>query len=291
LRTLVVTGDDFGASEAVNRAIAQSYDRGVLTSASLMVTGDAADEAVAMAKARPGLAVGLHLVLVDGRGASAPRNIPHLVRRDGRFRGGPIRAGVRYQFSHAARRELAVEIRAQLERFERTGLTLTHLDGHHHMHLHPVVLDLLTRADSSFPVAIPRIRLPREELGLAIDVDPGQTAAKLVSSVVFGLLRRHGIKRLLAADIGFSDRVYGLLATGRIDEPYLLALIPKIRANDVEIYCHPAAGPASEESSDSGLEELAALTSRRVREAIARAGFAPRAGQPASPAVSEVQRA
>ena len=276
MRTLVVTGDDFGASVAVNRGIAESYDRGILTSASLMVCGDAADDAVALAKARPGLSVGLHLVLVDGRAATSPKKIPHLVHRDGWFRGGPFRAGLRYQFSRAARRELLVEIRSQFESFERTGLKLAHLDGHHHLHLHPVVLDLVTRPDIT-PLPIPSIRLPSEELRVALALDPGKIVSKVVTSAVFRLLRRNGERRLSAAGIGYAERVYGLLATGRLTERYLLGLIPEIRAKRVEIYGHPAASHTFQECWDpspSGLAELAAFTSPWVQEAIARAGFA-----------------
>ena len=276
MRTLAITGDDFGASRAVNRAIAAAYDRGVLTAASLMVSGDAADEAVAFARARPGLAVGLHLVLVDGKAASPPSAIPKLVGPDGRFRGGPVRAGLRYQFSSEARRELAREIRAQLQRFADTGLTLAHLDGHHHLHLHPVVLDLVARAARSLSLRIPAIRLPSEELGLARRLDPGRFAEKLASRTVFALLRRHGEKRLAASGVGFSERVYGLLATGRITESYLLGLIPSIQAGRVEIYCHPAdplPGERAAGAPPSGPAELQALTSPRVRAAIERAGF------------------
>src|SRR5262249_38723920 len=78
VRRLVVTGDDFGASRSVNRAIIEAHRRGVLTHASLMVTGDAVDEAVRLARANPGLSVGIHLVLVDGRSALPPSRIPHL---------------------------------------------------------------------------------------------------------------------------------------------------------------------------------------------------------------------
>jgi hopanoid biosynthesis associated protein HpnK len=278
VRTLAITGDDFGASRAVNRAIIAAYDRGVLTAASLMVSGDAADEATGLARARPGLSVGLHLVLVDGRAASPPSAIPRLVGPDGRFRGGPVRAGLRYQFSTRARRELACEIHAQLQRFADTGLTLSHVDGHHHLHLHPVVLGLVAEAARALSLRIPAIRLPSEELGLARRLDPGGVANKIASRTVFALLRRYGRKRLARSGVGFSDRVYGLLATGRITEKYLLGLIPLIRAKHVEIYCHPAdplPGELGPETPPLGLEELHALTSPRVRAAIEGAGFVP----------------
>jgi predicted glycoside hydrolase/deacetylase ChbG (UPF0249 family) len=113
-----VTADDFGFSHGVNRAILQAYREGIVTHASLMVTGDAADEAVALARANPGLSVGLHLVVVSGRSALPHSEIPGLVDRNGRFPGGPVWSGLRYQFGgRGVRAQLRREIRAQLERF------------------------------------------------------------------------------------------------------------------------------------------------------------------------------
>ena len=273
MRTLAVTGDDFGSSAAVNRAIAQAHDRGILTRASLMVAGDAAAEAVALARSRPALAVGLHLVVVDGPAALPPREIPSLVDSSGRFRGGPVSAGLRYQFSPAARRELFREIRAQLERFRDTGLSLSHVDGHHHMHLHPIVLRRLVALAPEF--GIPAIRLPSEELGIALALDGGGVAGKIFWSAIFCCLRRYGERCLAEAGVEFSERVYGLFATGRITEEYLLGLIPRIRADRVELYCHPALALPGEASvgADSGQRECAALVSGRVRESVARSGF------------------
>ncbi len=59
-RFLIFNADDFGASTGVNRGILECHTRGVVTSASLMVTGRAAREAVAMSRDHPGLSVGLH---------------------------------------------------------------------------------------------------------------------------------------------------------------------------------------------------------------------------------------
>ena len=274
MRTLAVTGDDFGFSRGVNRAIAEAHDRGILTSASLMITGDAAGEAIALARARPGLAVGLHLVVVDGRAALPAPETPRLVDADGRFRGGPVRAGLRYQFSREARRELAREIRTQLERFRETGLTLAHVDGHHHMHLHPVVLAMLLDLAREFE--IPAIRLPSEELSLALAIDRRKVASKVVAAGIFRLLRRHGERRAREAGLDFSERVYGLQATGQVTERYLLELIPRIRAGRVEFYCHPAAvlpGEPGNGPPGAGPQELAALLSPRVRQVVEACGF------------------
>lgn len=266
MRSLTVTGDDFGSSADVNAAIVDAHRRGVLTAASLMVTGSAAEDAVALARENRRLAVGLHLVLVDGRAALPMARVPSLVGPGGLFPRSPLRAGLRYQFSPAARRELRLEIREQLELFRRTGLPLSHVDGHHHLHLHPVVLDALLEAAREFHV--PAVRLPSEELGTAFALDARNRIRNAVWSPMFRSLRRRAKKKLARAGVRFADRVYGLFATGAIDESYLLRLLPRMRGKRVELYAHPSLAP-----SNGGREELAALLSPRVREAIQENGF------------------
>ena len=240
-----------------------------------MVGGPACREAVELARAHPTLAVGLHLVVVDGIPVLPAEEIPHLVGRDGRFPARPVRMGLAYQFRPAARRELASEIRAQLERFRKTGLTLSHVDGHHHMHLHPFVLGTLLELSREFQ--IPAIRLPSEELGVTLALDRSGLPAKLAGTWVFKRLRKYGERRLRAAGVLFSERVYGLLATGRMTEAYVLGLLPRIRANFAELYFHPAVAFAGEPLNGppgSGSAELAALVSGRVRDALDANGFA-----------------
>ena len=57
---LIINADDFGASRGLNRGILECHTCGVVTSASLMVTGRAVREAVSMSRDHPILAVGLH---------------------------------------------------------------------------------------------------------------------------------------------------------------------------------------------------------------------------------------
>src|SRR5262249_61837978 len=100
---------------------------------------------------------------------------------------------------------------------------------------------------------------------------------KLVWSWIFRRLRRSGERRLRAAGVLFSERVYGLLATGRMTEAYVLGLLPRIRANFAELYFHPAVAMAGEPLNGppgSGSAELAALVSARVRDALDASGFA-----------------
>lgn len=273
-RFVIINGDDFGFSKGVNRAIIKAHEQGVLTSSSLMVTGEAFDEAVALAHAHPDLAVGLHLVLVCGRSALPPEQIPHLVDSSGCFPFSSFRSGLRYQFNRLARQELRLEIRAQLEKFRASGLRLSHVDGHLHLHSHPVVLRILVELADEFNIKV--IRLPFEELRLTLGLDQSGLFTKLIWSSVFAGLRRYGELLLKSTEINFADRVYGLLETGRMTEAYLLGLIPQIQADLVEIYSHPAITLPEEPLNGlpgMGEAELNGLLSNKVRDALVSSGF------------------
>ncbi len=273
-RSLIINGDDFGFSSGVNRAIIAAHERGILTSTSLMVGGEAFDEAVELAKAHPTLGVGLHLTLVCGRSVLPHSQIPHLVDSEGRFSDDSVQVGLRYQFNRAARRELPLEIRAQLEKFRQTGLPLAHVDGHLHLHSHPVVLREVVKLADEFEIKV--IRLPSEELRSTLKLDSTNLTTKVIWSCVFRGLRLYGERLLRSNGIRYVDRVYGLLQSGRINEAYLLGLIPQIKADTVEIYTHPAFIMADEPSNaplELGDSELLALLSDRVRQCIAQNGF------------------
>src|SRR5262245_61072184 len=110
-----------------------------------MVNGAAFEEAVDLARATPTLAVGLHLVLVQGKATCAPGEIAALVDREGMFRNNPVACGARYFFTPGMREPLEREVGAQIEKYLRTGLPLSHVDGHLNIHMHPTVLGILLR--------------------------------------------------------------------------------------------------------------------------------------------------
>ena len=191
---LILGADDFGRSSDVNRAVERAWGAGMLTSASLMVTGDAFEEAADLARRTPGLAVGLHLVLADGRAALPSDEIPHLVDARGRFPRDPLRAGLRYALlGRRGRDELQRELAAQFERFASTGLPLAHVDGHCHLHAHPAVFGRVAAGE--------KVRRPRNP-----------SAARLLLGSLIAMNRGGRV-----AAGGFGSRV--VLAMSRLRPP------------------------------------------------------------------------
>ncbi|MCI0663728.1 MAG: hopanoid biosynthesis-associated protein HpnK [Acidobacteria bacterium] len=271
---LIINGDDFGYSVAVNRAVIRAHLEGILTSASLMVNERAVEQAVGIAKANPGLAVGLHLVLSQGRSALAHDEIPQITDRQGRFSDSPLRAGLNYYFNRQARRAMQREMRAQFERFASTGLPFSHVDGHAHLHMHPAVFDQLIPLCDEFGVK--RVRVVKGELLVSLRLDRRNLPVKLVWGILFNILGYWCERKLAGRGYSHPEKVYGLLQTGDMNEKYLLGLLRKMERTGSEIYSHPIAPEADEQTrreNPGGERELQALISRRVRLAVETSGF------------------
>jgi hopanoid biosynthesis associated protein HpnK len=274
-RRLIVAADDFGMSAGVNGGIIRAYRDGILTEASLMVNGQAFAEATELARANPGLSVGLHLMLVQGRCAAPPATIPLLADAHGLFGNAPVWAGMRFFFIPGIRAQLRREIVAQLDKFLATGLPLSHVDGHLTIHMHPVVVDVLIDVCQRY--GIRAVRLPREPLAPALRFDRRHLLRKLFEATSFTALSRWALPRLRRAGLQYPDRMFGLHQTGRVSEEYLLWVLANLPPGVNEIYCHPAVvddevrrwRPADYESE----RELAALTSARVRAAVEQGGI------------------
>lgn len=270
MKFLIVTADDFGLHESVNEAVEQATRSGVLTCASLMVGAPAAADAVRRARALPGLAVGLHLVLADGPAVLPPQRIPALVDASGRFGGHMARDGLRFFALPSVRRQLEAEIRAQFQAFADTGLPLDHVNAHKHFHLHPTLLGMMLRIGAEF--ALPAVRLPQEPAWAARRAGaPARAASGLLTPWL--ALMRH---RLSAAGVAHNDHVFGVSDSGSMDEASLLAILARLPEGVSEIYLHPATrgGLTPAMSGYRHCDELAALLSPGVRAAVAASGAA-----------------
>lgn len=116
-RALIVNADDFGQSAGINRGIIHAHERGIVTSASLMVRWPAALEAAAYAKRHPRLSVGLHLDLGEWRYVSQGWQALYTV----------------VDFDDLS--AITDEVHGQFERFRQLlGCDPTHLDSHQHVH-------------------------------------------------------------------------------------------------------------------------------------------------------------
>ena len=98
-RRLIVNADDFGRSDSINQAVVRAHREGMLTSASLMVNGEAFDDAVRLARQNSKLGVGLHLALAGATSTLPTKEIPGLVNQQCEFSNNAVGTGSRVLFS------------------------------------------------------------------------------------------------------------------------------------------------------------------------------------------------
>jgi len=253
---LVVSADDLGLTEGVNRAAVQAHVDGVVTATSLLAVGRAFDHAVALLREHPSLDVGAHLAIVgEDPPLLSPTEVPTLVDRRGRFpfsyRAVCARAAAGRVDPDDVRREMS----AQLERIRATGLPVSHVDTHQHTHLWPlvgrVVAGLARDAD------VPWVRLPTSRVRGPV-------------GVVVRRLHTRLSRELNGAGRRTTAAYAGLDEAGRMDVVRFAGVVRLIGADaTAEVNTHPG------ESHDPDLtrfawnyrweDELSMLTDDRTR--------------------------
>jgi predicted glycoside hydrolase/deacetylase ChbG (UPF0249 family) len=252
LKQLIVNADDFGFTRDVNAGIVACYRNGILTATTLMATGPAFAEAVRLSRENPGLDVGCHLVLVGSPGF--PDTVAQLVQA-------------------VARRRIAIydELAKQVRTILDAGIQPTHLDTHKHTHLLPPVLDAVARISEEF--SIPWVRRPFD---FPVQANGIGLAKRLVSRS-FHLLRGRLERVLKAHHCRTTDHFAGFRITGRYGASELSRLIGQLPEGSTEFMCHPGYCRSELQAARTRLkasreEEMRALTSAEVRQALEQAG-------------------
>jgi len=262
-RRLIVNADDFGLSTSVNTAVIRAHREGILTTASLMVNEPGFAEAVKLAKENSRLGVGLHLTLLMGHSALPPEKIPGLVNPRGEFSNSPVGVGMDYFFKGSLREQLRAEIRAQFDKFHATGLPLDHVNGHLHLHLHPVVFKILMQdADA---LRIRHLRLTRDCLARSRRMASGRLFYRVSHAAIYEWLSNRSREPLRQRGIKHAQISFGLLQDSHVHEDYILKLLPELPDGDSELYSHP--------SLDKFKHEFDALISPRVKEQVEKLGI------------------
>ncbi|MBL8150069.1 MAG: ChbG/HpnK family deacetylase, partial [Blastocatellia bacterium] len=177
----------------------------------------------------------------------------------------PFITGLRYYFLEAAKEELQKEIFAQFDKFFSSGLKISHIDGHLHMHMHPTVFSILIEAATKYGVK--HIRLPREPLIHTLKLRRRNLFNKLLWWTVFHLLSKSAVSRIEGRGFITPKTVYGLLESGAMTEDFVLGLLQQISSVTTELYCHPELYTPETENR-LGEEEMMALLSSKVKKLL-----------------------
>ncbi len=282
MKKLIVNADDFGLTEGVNRAIVDGHRNGIITSATLMANGMAFDSAVLASLGAPGLGVGVHLNLTQGRPVSPSCRVPSIVGSEGSFYLSPGILARRILMRKVEPREVEIELRGQIEKIAAAGIRITHLDSHKHIHLLPPIFGVVVRLAREF--GIDCVRCPIEPASSAMG--PLQSGGKEWPRMARQYLLGRGLSTLAACQVRKLEQVgvrwpehfYGLSQTGFLDDAILEQILRNLPDGVSELMCHPGYLDAALLETRTRLKaereaELRALTNLGIRQLVAREGI------------------
>lgn len=214
---LIVNADDLGADPHVDEGIIEAFRKGIVTSATLLVTFARHWEESARTARQVGLPTGLHLSLTHGFAAAPWDRIPDLVDERGRF-VFPARRLIAMGFRSTTQddriyQQIQIELDAQIELVQRRGLTLSHVDSHQHVHMNPRIFRLVE--DAAMRHGIQRMRFVREPF----------FGFQLRHGVLENVRRNNFLKALLVRRLAgqieprlsTNDRFFGVMQSDTID--------------------------------------------------------------------------
>ncbi len=258
---LVVNADDLGLHPALDAGILRAHREGIVTSATVLVRGPSAGEAVPRARAQ-GLSLGVHLALSSRLPPAAPASHVPTVAPGGRLRPSWADFARAWLTGQVRREEVERELAAQVLRARELGAEVDHLDAHQHLHLLPGIRPLVEALAlrEGLPLRWPD-RLPRASWLRA----PGPAVKTSLLTLLARAAPRplEGVRRVSAG---------GVFEAGQLTESALLALLEALPPGDFELGCHPGEGrphvPEDPEWTYGWQSELEALTSPRVRARV-----------------------
>ncbi|MDP2912537.1 MAG: ChbG/HpnK family deacetylase [Candidatus Omnitrophota bacterium] len=266
MKYLIVSADDFGFSKDINAGIVKAYKEGIVTHLNLMPAGAAFDDALELSSRMKLEEAGAHLSLTEEMiPLTKPHRIETLVREDNKFHRSH-----RSFFANLLLRNIDVphvyrELKNQMETLKASGIRLTCLSSHEHIHMAPAMLRIFVRLAKEY--GIPSIRC------LCSDMRSGPFSVKKFCKKALASYFEKGMTDILkGSDVVYADNFLGFIESGEINEETLLAMLNNLREGVTELACHP--GFLSPELLNKGAfhlnceTELAALTSRRVKMLI-----------------------
>lgn len=268
MKQLIVNADDFGLHTHVNHGIYDGHKNGIITSTSLMPTGLAFEHAVSIAHETPSLGIGIHLTLVGETTVLDASKIPSLVDKDGRLPVQYPQFLLHYGLGKIQAKDVAKELFAQVKKVMNTGISVTHLDSHQHMHIVPGVIDIVIALAKEFK--IPAIRIPAEPYSFTGNYPA--SLARIMGRCGLTFLAEQARKKIIKSGLYTTQNFFGMVAGGNMQEMYLSEILKNLPNGTSEVMMHPGEGEDELSKSYSWgyhwKSELAATKSNSIKEFI-----------------------
>ena len=232
---VIFHGDDFGLTTGINKGIIQSYKDGLLSSTSVVASGEAVEEAIFLAKQNKGLDVGIHLVLSDECPLLPSERLSSIIPEGAFF---PSRQKI-FQAIIARKidyNQVEAEWCAQIEKCFNNGLAISHIDSHQFIHFFPALFQLTLRLARKYQ--IPYVRTVIFDM-----ISLGYGLERFFQWILLKLWILYYISPRLPQYLKTIPTIGFLQAGGRMKVDTLLSTLEAIRMKQlsyaVEVMLHP----------------------------------------------------
>ena len=258
-RKLIVSADDLGLHEDINRGVLQGHDEGIVTSASIVACGRAFDHACRLVEKRPNIDLGVHLALVEEQPLLGPEVLKTLAPKR------ELPRTYRQLFLGLVKgridpREIELELGAQIQRVLDAGLSVSHLDSHQHTHFFPQLRGIVLRLAERYHIR--GVRAGRR-------VVPSRTKFSLLLAPLSRGLHRAARTRGLA----MPDSLWLTSPSGRVTVRDFVQGIPTLPEGITEVVVHPGVDQRALDRQYPAWgfkwqQELGAVVATDVRDAL-----------------------
>ena len=270
MKYLIVSADDLGLSESITRGIIKGYEEGIVTSLNIIPAGEAFYDAMELIRAVKPKEISAHLTLTEPGPVTEADKVPSLLTKEGSFHESYPGFLIDFFSGKIDLGQIYIELKNQLERLKTSGLPITNLSSHQHIHMLPGILEIFIRLAKEYN--IPSIRYPRKDVLLY-----PYLLQKIFKKIILGYFSGKMKKAFDEASIRYTDNFLGFLDSGNIREELLIKMLSTLPEGTTELVTHP--GFISSYVLDRCIfhrhceTDLAALTSRRVKKTIADKGI------------------
>jgi predicted glycoside hydrolase/deacetylase ChbG (UPF0249 family) len=174
LKAIIVNADDLGKTEEANHAIFELMARNRVSSATIMANGPAFEHAIRGLRQLRDRSFGIHLNLTEFEPLSRGPGTRLLTDRNGLLVRDIVRAAWKLRLLHAAYTELC----AQVDRLVASGVSVSHIDSHHHVHTVPSIFPVIKGVQRRY--GLRKIRISRNIYTGQTPCSPALRAKKLL---------------------------------------------------------------------------------------------------------------
>jgi len=233
MQKVIVTADDYGMCESVDKAIDAGIENGIITSTNVMVNMETLPDAYTLRERYPQVSVGIHWNVTTGRPVCDPKEVPTLVNGDGFF--WPIREfKKRYTKKLISPADLEKELEAQYTVFERACGKADYWNTHENSSLHLLSFKVFEKVAKEHGIRATRTfqRVYFDKIGLGLKQELREFLVRYFFELWFGVIRR--------AFLMPTARVVSFGRVSKTEKDVLLDALKRDGRQYIEVVFHPA---------------------------------------------------